>query len=257
MKRLSWARLAAIILTAFVIVPTADAQTHKTKPKGTTKTRTYTSTKTPTAPASDLPLFCLKGKVKSVTEKNYFETEIDSNGNQTSSGKTKLEFSGQITYSFSPDGFLTGYTSTNSEGIKKVTQTNDAKGRLKTSIYEGFTEGESRLELLTVKRNAAERVTSFRITEKNAPDYVIWNYAITLRPDGKISKIRHSTEYEDWTEVYKYDSNGFITSIQTLSPLGNHSLTHKYGDEKDSHGNWLKCSKDDNSVVVREIEYYE
>lgn len=85
---------------------------------------------------------------------------------------------------------------------------------------------------------------------------MIWNRTLTLRPDGRISRIRQDNEYGSCTDVYRYDAKGNITKIIGQSEMGNNAVTLKYDSGRDSHGNWLKNKKDDGSVIVREIEYY-
>lgn len=263
MKRI----IALMALAALLTASIADAQTRKTKRAARpAKARTSVTAKS-TVPGSDLPLFEVKGKVKSITEKTFVETEeplLDAAGNPVfkdgymqTTGKIKLDPSGQTTYLFSPEGFLTGFQQTDYEGnaVKDV-QTKDADGRLKTVVYEGFSEGEPRTERLTVKRDASGRATAFLIVDKNHPQDVVWNYTITYLPDGKFSKIRNVTEYDTWTSVYSYNANGHIIKRTNRNGAGNNIVEYTYSGEKDVNGNWLRRSYD-GTTYVREIEYYE
>lgn len=112
------------LLTAIVLCGalTMNGQARKTAKRPAAKARTTAVAKakpkakavTPTTPASDLPLFCLKGKVKKLTEEKfiwgYTEPVYDSNGYiDEQKSKKGLEPWGTTIYAFTEDGFLSGY----------------------------------------------------------------------------------------------------------------------------------------------------
>ena len=221
---------------------------------------------TPTTPASDLPLFCLKGKVKKLTEKKfiwgYTEPVYDSNGYiDEQKSKKGLEPWGTTIYTFTEDGFLSGYETIAPDGSRPPHEfATDAKGRLTKATYDEILEGEEQIKAaMVIKRNAASKASSFIIRDNNNPSYELWSRCLTLRPDGRISTIAHSSEYDNWNEIYSYDANGMLTKITYRNEAGTFVNNMKYDPARDARGNWLKCKKSgrDDEVIEREIEYYE
>lgn len=221
---------------------------------------------TPTTPASDLPLFCLKGKVKKLTEKKfiwgYTEPVYDSNGYiDEQKSKKGLEPWGTTIYTFTEDGFLSGYETIAPDGSRPPHEfATDAKGRLTKATYDEILEGEEQIKAaMVIKRNAASKASSFIIRDNNNPSYELWSRCLTLRPDGRISKIANSSEYDNWNEIYSYDANGMLTKITYRNEAGTFVNNMKYDPARDARGNWLKCKKSgrDDEVIEREIEYYE
>lgn len=264
------------LLTAITLCGalTMSGQARKTAKRPAAKARTTATAKakpkakavTPATPASDLPLFCLKGKVKKLTEKTfmwgYSEPVYDSNGYiDEQKSKKGLELWSTTIYTFTEDGFLRGYETIGSDGTK--TDRNlitDAKGRLTKATYDEILEGEEIVKAaMAIKRNAAGKASSFIIRDNNNPSYVLWSRTLTLRPDGKISKIANNSQYDNWNEIYSYDANGMLTKISYKNGIGTVVNNIKYDPTRDAQGNWLKCEKSgrDDEVIEREIEYYE
>ena len=218
------------LLTAIVLCGalTMDGQTRKAVKRPAAKARTTAATKakavTPATPASDLPLFCLKGKVKKLTEKTfmwgYSDPVYDSNGYiDEQKSKKGLELWSTTIYTFTENGFLSGYETISSDGTK--TDRNlitDAKGRLTKATYDEMMEDEEIVKAaMAIKRNAAGKASSFIIRDNNDPSYVLWSRTLTLRTDGKISKIANNSQYDNWNEIYSYDANGMLTKIGIFS----------------------------------------
>ena len=259
------------LLTAIVLCGalTMDGQTRKAVKRPAAKARTTAATKakavTPATPASDLPLFCLKGKVKKLTEKTfmwgYSDPVYDSNGYiDEQKSKKGLELWSTTIYTFTENGFLSGYETISSDGTK--TDRNlitDAKGRLTKATYNEMMEDEEIVKAaMAIKRNAAGKASSFIIRDNNDPSYVLWSRTLTLRTDGKISKIANNSQYDNWNEIYSYDANGMLTKITYRNEAGTFVNNMKYDPARDAQGNWLKCKKSgrDDEVIEREIEYY-
>ncbi len=267
------------LLTAIVLCGalTMNGQARKTAKRPAAKARTTAAAKakpkavTPATPASDLPLFCLKGKVKKLTEKEYGwlikEYVYDQYGNlDAKASKPTLELFNQTTYYFTEDGFLSGYEMIDMEGEKAKREfVRDAKGRVTKVNFEACYDGDGESTInasLIIKRNAAGKVTAFNEIDRDAPDAptdLLINRLVTLRPDGKISKIANKTFYNNWNEIYSYDANGMLTKISYKSGTDTSVTNMKYDPARDAQGNWLKCEKSgrDEQVIEREIEYYE
>lgn len=262
------------LLTAIVLCGalTMDAQARKTAKRPVAKASTTAAAKakpksvTPATPASDLPLFCLKGKVKKLTEKKfiwgYTEPVYDSNGYiDEQKSKKGLELWTTNIYAFTEDGFLSGYETIAPDGSRPPHEfATDAKGRLTKATYEEILEGEEQIKAaMVIKRNAACKASSFIIRDNNNPSYELWSRCLTLRPDGRISNIANSSEYDNWNEIYSYDANGMLTKITYRNEAGTFVNNMKYNPARDAQGNWLKCKKSgrDDEVIEREIEYYE
>lgn len=265
-----------LLLTAVILCGTLtmNGQARKTTNRPSAKARTTSAAKatpkakaaTPATPASDLPLFCLKGKVKKLTEKKfiwgYTDPVYDSNGYiDEQKSKMGLESWGSTIYSFTEDGFLSGYETIAPDGSRTPHEfTTDAKGRLTKATYDEMLEGEELIKAaMVIKRNAAGKASSFIIRANNDPSYELWSRCLTLRPNGKISKIANSSEYDNWNEIYSYDANGMLTKITYKNEIGTFVNNMKYDPARDAQGNWLKCEKSgrDDEVIEREIEYYE
>lgn len=257
-----------LLLTAMLLCGalTMDGQTRKAAKRPAAKARTTAAAKakavTPTTPASDLPLFCLKGKVKKLTEKEFSmvitDPVYDSEGyiDQTAS-KKGLQCVAAHIYYFTEDGFLSDYEMIYEEPGSKREKTRDAKGRLTSSQYDDNLEGEDYVAVMTLKRNPAGQITSYKIVDKADPSSIIQSATLTLRPDGKISKSKDQCIYEDSNTTYTYDANGFMTKETGRSPLvpTPSVTTYKYDSQRDAQGNWLKRTEP--MIVEREIEYYE
>lgn len=265
-----------ILLTAIMLCGalTMNGQARKAAKRPAANARTTATAKakpkakavTPTTPASDLPLFCLKGKVKKLTEKKfiwgYTEPVYDSNGYiDEQKSKKGLEPWGTTIYTFTEDGFLSGYETIAPDGSRPPHEfATDAKGRLTKATYDEILEGEEQIKAaMVIKRNAAGKASSFIIRYNNNPSYELWSRCLTLRPDGRISKIANSSEYDNWNEIYSYDANGMLTKITYRNEAGTFVNNMKYDPARDARGNWLKCKKSgrDDEVIEREIEYYE
>lgn len=260
------------LLTAIVLCGalTMNGQARKTAKRPAAKARTTAATKakavTPATPASDLPLFCLKGKVRKLTEKKfiwgYSEPVYDSNGYiDEQKSKKGLELWTTNIYTFTEDGFLSGYETISPEGTKVDRKLiTDAKGHLTKATFDEMQEDEEIIKAaMVIKRNAAGKASSFIIRDNNNPSYVLWSRGLTLRPDGKISKIANNSQYDNWNEIYSYDANGMLTKITYKNGIGTVVNNMKYDPARDARGNWLKCKKSgrDDEVIEREIEYYE
>lgn len=264
------------LLTAIVLCGalTMNGQARKTAKRPAAKARTTAVAKakpkakavTPATPASDLPLFCLKGKVKKLTEKTYMwgysEPVYDSNGYiDEQKSKKGLELWTTNIYTFTEDGFLSGYETIAPDGSRPPHEfATDAKGRLTKATYDEILEGEEQIKAaMVIKRNAAGKASSFIIRDNNNPSYELWSRCLTLRPDGRISNIANSSEYDNWNEIYSYDANGMLTKITYRNEAGTFVNNMKYNPARDAQGNWLKCKKSgrDDEVIEREIEYYE
>lgn len=262
------------LLTAIVLCGalTMNGQDRKTAKRPVAKARTTAAAKakpkavTPATPASDLPLFCLKGKVKKLTEKTYMwgysEPVYDSNGYiDEQKSKKGLELWTTNIYTFTEDGFLSSYETISPEGTKVDRKLiTDAKGHLTKATFDEMQEDEEIIKAaMVIKRNAAGKASSFIIRDNNNPSYVLWSRGLTLRPDGKISKIANNSQYDNWNEIYSYDANGMLTKITYRNEAGTFVNNMKYDPARDARGNWLKCKKSgrDDEVIEREIEYYE
>lgn len=254
------------LLTAIVLCGalTMNGQARKTAKRPATKARTTAVAKA--TPASDLPLFCLKGKVKKLTEKTYMwgysEPVYDSNGYiDEQKSKKSLELWTTNIYTFTEEGFLSGYETISPEGTKVDRKLiTDAKGHLTKATFDEMQEDEEIIKAaMVIKRNAAGKASSFIIRDNNNPSYVLWSRGLTLRPDGKISKIANNSQYDSWNEIYSYDDNGMLTKITYKSVIGTFVNNMKYDPARDARDNWLKCKKSgrDDEVIEREIEYYE
>lgn len=258
------------LLTAIVLCGalTMNGQARKTAKRPAAKARTTAVAKakpkavTPATPASDLPLFCLKGKVKKLTEKEFSmvitEPVYDSEGyiDQTAS-KKGLQCVAAHIYYFTEAGFLSDYEMIYEEPGSKREKTRDAKGRLIKSQYDDYMEGEDYTAVMTLRRNPAGQITSYKIVNKAYPSDIIQSATLTLRPDGKISKSKDQCIYEDSNSTYTYDANGFLTKItnrSALAPTPSYDI-YKYDSKRDAQGNWLKRTEP--MIVEREIEYYE
>lgn len=262
------------LLTAIVLCGalTMNGQARKTAKRPAAKARTTAVAKakpkavTPATPASDLPLFCLKGKVRKLTEKKfiwgYTEPVYDSNGYiDEQKSKKGLELWTTNIYTFTEDGFLSSYETISPEGTKVDRKLiTDAKGHLTKATFDEMQEDEEIIKAaMVIKRNAAGKASSFIIRDNNNPSYVLWSRGLTLRPDGKISKIANNSQYDNWNEIYSYDANGMLTKITYRNEAGTFVNNMKYDPARDARGNWLKCKKSgrDDEVIEREIEYYE
>lgn len=259
-----------LLLTAMLLCGalTMDGQMRKAAKRPAAKARTTAATKakavTPATPASDLPLFCLKGKVKKLTEKEFSmvitEPVYDSEGyiDQTAS-KKGLQCVAAHIYYFTEDGFLSDYEMIYEEPGSKREKTRDAKGRLIKSQYDDYMEGEDYTAVMTLRRNPAGQITSYKIVNKAYPSDIIQSATLTLRPDGKISKSKDQCIYEDSNTTYTYDANGFLTKETGRSPLvpTPYVTTYKYDSQRDAQGNWLKRTGPEGGITEREIEYYE
>lgn len=265
-----------LLLTAVMLCGslTMNGQARKTANRPAAKARTTSAAKatlkakaaTPATPASDLPLFCLKGKVRKLTEKKfiwgYTEPVYDSNGYiDEQKSKKGLELWTTNIYTFTEEGFLSGYETISPEGTKVDRKLiTDAKGHLTKATYDEILEGEEQIKAaMVIKRNAAGKASSFIIRDNNNPSYVLWSRGLTLRPDGKISKIANNSQYDNWNEIYSYDANGMLTKITYKNGIGTVVNNMKYDPARDARDNWLKCKKSgrDDEVIEREIEYYE
>lgn len=262
------------LLTAIVLCGalTMDGQARKTARRPAAKARTTAVAKakpkakavTPTTPASDLPLFCLKGKVKKLTEKEFSmvitEPVYDSEGYiDQAASKKGLQCVGTHIYCFTEDGFLSDYEMIYEEPGSKREKTRDAKGRLTSSQYEDNIEGEDYVAVMTLRRNPAGQITSYKITDKATPSDIIQSATLTLRPDGKISKSKDQCIYEDSNSTYTYDANGFLTKItnrSALAPTPSYDI-YQYDSQRDAQGNWLKRTGPGDGITEREIDYYE
>ena len=266
MKRILFL-LTAIVLSGAL---TMNGQARKTAKRPAAKPRTTAAAKarpkavTPATPASDLPLFCLKGKVKKLTEKEmgWVITDFvyDQYGNiNEKASKKSLQTYGTHIYYFTEDGFLSDYERIYEEAGSKREKTRDAKGRLTSSQYDDNLEGEDYVAVMTLRRNPAGQITSYKITDKDSPSDIIQSATLTLRPDGKISKSRDHCIYEDSNSTYTYDANGFLTKETGRSPLvpTPSVTTYKYDSQRDAQGNWLKRTGPEGGITEREIEYYE
>lgn len=258
------------LLTAIVLCGalTMNGQARKTAKGPAAKPRTTAAAKakavTPATPASDLPLFCLKGKVKKLTEKEmgWVITDFvyDQYGNiNEKASKKSLQTYGTHIYYFTEDGFLSDYEMIYEEPGSKREKTRDAKGRLTSSQYDDNLEGEDYVAVMTLRRNPAGQITSYKITDKDSPSDIIQSATLTLRPDGKISKSKDHCIYEDSNSTYTYDANGFLTKETGRSPLvpTPSVTTYKYDSQRDAQGNWLKRTGPEGGITEREIEYYE
>lgn len=121
------------LLTAIVLCGalTMNGQARKTAKRPGAKARTTAVAKakpkavTPATPASDLPLFCLKGKVKKLTEKDLgwvitdFVYDQYGNINEKASKKTLQTYSTNVYY-FTEDGFLSDYEFLYEEALPSV-----------------------------------------------------------------------------------------------------------------------------------------
>lgn len=261
--------MTAIVLCGAL---TMSGQARKTANRPAAKARTTAVAKatpkavTPATPASDLPLFCLKGKVKKLTEKTYMwgysEPVYDSNGYiDEQKSKKGLELWTTNIYTFTEEGFLSGYETISPEGTKVDRKLiTDAKGHLTKATFDEMQEDEEIIKAaMVIKRNAAGKASSFIIRDNNNPSYVLWSRGLTLRPDGKISKIANNSQYDNWNEIYSYDANGMLTKITYKNGIGTVVNNMKYDPARDARDNWLKCKKSgrDDEVIEREIEYYE
>lgn len=260
------------LLTAITLCGalTMSGQARKTAKRPVAKARTTAVAKpkpkavTPATPASDLPLFCLKGKVKKLTEKDLgwvitdFVYDQYGNINEKASKKTLQTYSTNVYY-FTEDGFLSDYEFLYEEAAPQREKTRDAKGRLTKAQYNDNLEGEDYVAVMTLKRNPAGQITSYKIVDKAAPSSIIQSATLTLRPDGKISKSKNECIYEDSNTTYTYDANGFLTKETGRSPLvpTPSVTTYKYDSQRDAQGNWLKRTGPEGGITEREIEYYE
>lgn len=256
-----------ILLTAALVCGTLamNGQTRKANKKAGAKVRTTAVAKESTTPSSDLPLFCLKGKVKKLVEKTYSwtitEPVYDNDGMiDEKASKRELQLNGETVYFFTEDGFLSGYEKTDGEGTAAQRQlVKDAKGRLSKAYYDDYFEGEDFKAIMTLKRNAAGEIISYTIKDKADPAGYIEKSAYTLRPDGRIARSKDDCVYENSKTTYSYDTNGFLTKTVTTSPLSPEAyiVTVKYEPQTDAFGNWLRGTDSADQVTVREIEYYE
>lgn len=255
-----------ILLAAALIGGTlaVNGQTRK-NPKKTAKSGSTVVTRKNVTPASDLPLFWLKGKVKKLVEKNYFwtitEPVYDTDGMiDENASKHEFQFNNETVYFFTPDGFLSGYEKKDNEGtVLKRRLVTDAKGRLSKSYYDEYLEGEDFKAVMTLKRNVAGEIISYSIKDEADPNGYIEKSTYTLRPDGRISKSKDDGVYEATKSTYTYDANGFLTKTVTTSPLSPEAnvVTFSYEQPTDAAGNWLKGTDSTGQLAVREIEYYE
>lgn len=253
-----------ILVTAVMIccISQMNGQTRKTAGKRVATSKTTAIAKT--TPASDLPLFGLKGKVKKLVE-NIFTWSItdfvyDENGViDSEASKSTLEPWGQRVYYFTEDGFLNGYHFIAPDGSTKQYEeiAADSKGRLVKACYEEEMEDDVISAQLDIKRNAAGKMSSYTIFDRRNPTCIIRKGIITLRPDGKISKIKYTTLWDSWTKTYSYNANGMLTKTVNKNPIEVNAITWKYEPGCDANGNWLKAENSDNEVVERQIEYYE
>jgi hypothetical protein len=259
-----------LLLTAVMLCGslTMSGQARKAAKRPAAKARTTAAAKakavTPATPASDLPLFCLKGKVKKLTEKELgwvitdFVYDQYGNINEKASKKTLQTYSTNIYY-FTEDGFLSDYEFLYEEASPQREKTRDAKGRLTKAQYNDNLEGEDYVAVMTLNRNPAGQITSYKIVDKASPSDIIQSATLTLRPDGKISKSKDQCIYEDSNTTYTYDANGFLTKETGRSPLvpTPSVTTYKYDSQRDAQGNWLKRTGPEGGITEREIEYYE
>lgn len=264
MKRIVF--LLTAVLVCGTLVMNGQARKGVKKPAAKARTTAVAKKKArPATPASDLPLFCLKGKVKKLVEKTYSwtvtEPVFDSYGMiDDKASKRALQLNSETVSYFTEDGFLSGYEKKDGEGnAYPRQQVKDAKGRLSKSYYDDNLEGEDFKAIMTLKRNAAGEIISYSIADKANPGDYIQKSVYTLRPDGRISKSKDDCIYENSKSTYSYDANGFLIKTAATSVLSPepYVVTIKYDPQTDSHGNWLKATDADGNMAIREIEYYE
>lgn len=258
MKRILFLAMALLICCGLPM----DGQTRKAAGKRIAKSKTTAIAKT--TPASDLSLFGLKGKVKKLVENRFIwivtDPVYDEYGSiDSKASKPTLEPYGQRVYYFTEDGFLSGYQFIGSDGSTKRYEeiVADSKGRLAKACYDEEIEDEVVSAQLDIKRNIAEKMSSYTIFDRRDPACIIHKGIITLRPDGKIAKIKHNTLWDSWTQTYIYNTAGMLTKTVNKNSIDTFAITWKYEPERDANGNWFKAENSDSEVVERQFEYYE